>query len=171
MDALSMIRAKRTGQRPHTTAELEWFIQAYVNGEIPDYQMSAWLMAVCFQGMTPDETSTLTRCMVQSGKQLHWTIPDCVDKHSTGGVGDKVSLILAPLVASLGGFVPMMAGRSLGHTGGTIDKLESIPGYQTSLSIEKFQQIVQDVGCSIVSASQELCVAGKFALLLLWVNH
>ena len=161
MDALSIIHVKRSKQRPHTTEELEWWIQAYTAGEIPEYQMAAWLMAVCWQGMSPEETATLTRCMVQSGKELCWTIPDCVDKHSTGGVGDKVSLVLAPLVASLGGFVPMMAGRGLGHTGGTIDKLESIPGYQTNLSIEKFQEIVQGVGCSIVSASEELCLADR----------
>jgi len=111
-----------------------------------------------------EETASLTRCMVESGATLDWKdiLPtNLVDKHSTGGVGDKISLILAPLVASLGVSVPMMAGRGLGHTGGTIDKLESIPGYQTGLSIEDFQRVVQEVGCSIVSASKDMCLADR----------
>lgn len=111
-----------------------------------------------------DETATLTRCMVESGATLDWDsiLPvNLVDKHSTGGVGDKISLILAPLVASLGVSVPMMAGRGLGHTGGTIDKLESIPGYKTSITIPEFQKIVTTVGCSIVAASKELCLADR----------
>ena len=126
--------------------------------------MAAWLMAICWKGMTTEETATLTRCMVESGATLEWNdiLPtNLVDKHSTGGVGDKISLILAPLVAYLGVSVPMMAGRGLGHTGGTIDKLESIPGYQTSLSIAEFQRVVKDVGCSIVSASSEMCLADR----------
>lgn len=164
MDALSILQVKRKNLRPHTREELEWWIQEYSKGKIPDYQMSAWLMAVCWRGMTSDETAILTKCMVASGAVLEWnknTLPHLVDKHSTGGVGDKISLILAPLVASFGVHVPMMAGRGLGHTGGTIDKLESIPGYRTKESITDFQSIVEKVGCSIVSASDQLCLADR----------
>jgi pyrimidine-nucleoside phosphorylase len=167
MDALSILQTKRGGTRPHTRQELEWWISQYSLGTIPDYQMAAWLMAVCWRGMTANETAILTKCMVDSGARLDWSNgvdsppSNLVDKHSTGGVGDKISLILAPLVATLGVHVPMMAGRGLGHTGGTIDKLESLPGYQTNLSIPDFQRIVKEVGCSIVSASTELCVADR----------
>lgn len=164
MDVLTILQTKRYNLRPHTTEELQWWIAEYAAGRIPEYQMSAWLMAVCWQGMTKEETATLTRCMVESGATLEWgeMLPsNLVDKHSTGGVGDKISLILAPLVASLGVSVPMMAGRGLGHTGGTIDKLESIPGYQTGLGIAAFQRVVKQVGCSIVSASSEMCLADR----------
>jgi pyrimidine-nucleoside phosphorylase len=161
-----MILIKRSNERPHTEEELEWWIEQYTAGKIPDYQMSAWLMAVCWRGMDARETAALTRCMVQSGDQLVWDKGDktpllLADKHSTGGVGDKVSLILAPLAACLGAHVPMMAGRGLGHTGGTIDKLESIPGYQTCLSIAAFQDVVQAVGAAIVSPSETLCPADR----------
>lgn len=166
MDALQILHCKRDGVRPHTDEEIEWWIKSYAEGKIPEYQMSAWLMAVCWRGMTTNETATLTRCMVESGSRVAW--PETfglknglVDKHSTGGVGDKISLILAPLVATFGVAVPMMAGRGLGHTGGTIDKLESIPGYKTGLSIEDFQAVVRNVGCSIVSASSEMCLADR----------
>jgi pyrimidine-nucleoside phosphorylase len=164
MDVLTILQTKRNNLRPHTTEELQWWISEYAAGRIPEYQMAAWLMAVCWRGMAKDETATLTRCMVESGATLDWknVMPlNLVDKHSTGGVGDKISLILAPLVACLGVSVPMMAGRGLGHTGGTIDKLESIPGYQTGLSIPDFQRIVKEVGCSIVSASSEMCLADR----------
>jgi pyrimidine-nucleoside phosphorylase len=161
MDAVSMIQTKRAGMRPHTVQELEWWISEYSKDNIPDYQMAAWLMAVCWKGMSKEETAVLTRCMVESGQRLEWTIPDLVDKHSTGGVGDKISLIVAPLVASMGVSVPMMAGRGLGHTGGTIDKLESIPGYNVSLCIEDFQKVVETVGCSIVAASENMCPADR----------
>jgi hypothetical protein len=121
-DPVSMIQVKRTNSRPHTTEEIEWWIQQYVLGKIPDYQMSAWLMAVCWRGLDAQETATLTRCMVESGAQLQWSNNDddgviMADKHSSGGVGDKISLVLAPLVACLGVKVPMMSGRGLGHTG------------------------------------------------------
>ena len=170
-----MIQTKRSGKRPHTDEELQWWIAEYTLGKVPDYQMSAWLMAVCWQGMTPKETAMLTKCMIESGAQVSWddsatatndsspsTTKLLADKHSTGGVGDKISLVLAPLAACLGIQVPMMAGRGLGHTGGTIDKLESIPGYQTSLSMDAFQkQVRSSLGCSIVSANQELCPADR----------
>jgi pyrimidine-nucleoside phosphorylase len=161
MQAVSMIHTKRWNQRPHTEEELGWWIEAYTRGDIPDYQMSAWLMAVCWRGMTAEETACLTKYMVQSGAVLKWDFPT-VDKHSTGGVGDKISLVLAPLVAACGNVkVPMMAGRGLDHTGGTLDKLESIPGYQTQLSVERFREIVESVGCSIVSASKEMVLADR----------
>ena len=162
MDAISILQTKRQNLRPHTNEELKWWIDEYSKGNIPDYQMASWLMAVCWRGMTKEETATLCRCMVESGALLTWNnLPYLVDKHSTGGVGDKISIVLAPLVAALGVKVPMMAGRGLGHTGGTIDKLESITGYRTGLSIPEFQKIVTEVGCSIVSASSELCLADR----------
>jgi pyrimidine-nucleoside phosphorylase len=177
MDAVSMIQTKRQNLRPHSNEELQWWIQEYVADRIPDYQMSAWLMAVCWQGMTPEETACLTRCMYQSGRVLKWNStphesallsqslspPSLVlaDKHSTGGVGDKVSIVLAPLVASLGVGVPMIAGRGLGHTGGTIDKLESISGFQTQLPVSTFQDIVRKVGCAICAATPDLCPADR----------
>ena len=172
-DPVSFIGVRRDNRRPHTDAELAAWITAYTAGHIPEYQMSAWLMAVCIQGLTPAETAALTACMVASGQRLEWPDADSadsaassptgmwVDKHSTGGVGDKVSLILAPLVACMGAKVPMIAGRGLGHTGGTIDKLESITGFDTGLEFDRFQQIVQDVGCCIIAAGPTLCPADK----------
>jgi pyrimidine-nucleoside phosphorylase len=170
----------------YTDDELHTFISMYVEEEIPDYQMSAWLMAVCFCPLTPRETATLTRCYAESGRLLEWPDegnssnsnhssrrPPLVDKHSSGGVGDKISLVLAPLVAACGVCVPMMAGRGLGHTGGTIDKLEtSFPGYKASPeSIRDFQRIVLGnninngvgvgVGCAIVEAGPDLCPADR----------
>lgn len=156
-----------------TDEELRAFISMYVAEEIPDYQMSAWLMAVCFCPLSARETATLTRCYAESGTILKWpevgTRPPLVDKHSSGGVGDKISLVLAPLAAACGVCVPMMAGRGLGHTGGTIDKLEtSFPGYQASpKSLQDFQGIVlgddatatEGVGCAIVEAGPALCPA------------
>ena len=158
--------------RIYTDQELHAFISMYVDGEIPDYQMSAWLMAVCFCPLTSGETATLTRCYAESGRIVNWPIrksrPPLVDKHSSGGVGDKVSLVLAPLAAACGICVPMMAGRGLGHTGGTIDKLEtSFPGYRATLeSVQEFSKIVlgssdetERIGCSIVKAGPDLCPA------------
>jgi pyrimidine-nucleoside phosphorylase len=158
-----MIETKRYNLRPHTEAELSWWINSYCAGSIPEYQMSAWLMAVCWRGMTLEETGILTKCMVHSGHQLQWpssSVPR-VDKHSSGGVGDKISIVLAPLVACAGIQVPMMAGRGLGHTGGTLDKLESIPGYKVQQTEENFQKIVQDIGCSIVSTTQRMVPADR----------
>jgi thymidine phosphorylase len=174
-DAVSMIRLRRLNLRPYTVPELEWWMKSYVNGNIPDYQMAAWLMAVCCNGLSPENTATLTACMVESGVRIDWptTVDDgilskktnnkpLIDKHSTGGVGDKVSLILAPTAASLGVAVPMMAGRGLGHTGGTIDKLESsIPGFRCDLSVQEFQDTCTAIGCVISAATPELCPADK----------
>jgi pyrimidine-nucleoside phosphorylase len=153
----------------YTDDELRSFIRMYVQKKIPDYQMSAWLMAVCFCPITPRETATLTRCYAESGRLVEWpppkSRPPLVDKHSSGGVGDKISLVLAPLVAACGVCVPMMAGRGLGHTGGTIDKLEtSFPGYQASPeSVEVFSKIVLEsgVGGAIVEAGPDLCPADR----------
>jgi len=166
-DAVGMIRLRRLNLRPYTEPELQWWIQSYVHNTIPDYQMAAWLMAVCCHGLSPENTATLTACMVQSGVRVAWSNNNSkkplIDKHSTGGVGDKVSLILAPTAASLGVAVPMMAGRGLGHTGGTIDKLESIPGMRCSdLSVSEFQAICESAtGCVIAAATPELCPADQ----------
>ena len=214
-DMVDMIRIRRYAIREHSDEELHTLIQLYTREEIPDYQMAAWLMACCFQPLSTRETATLTSAMVQSGVTIHWNNNNnnnnnnedpsltstphnngdwkLVDKHSTGGVGDKISILLAPLVASccpstviqtqkkknkngdnsnsnttdstdtvttrLG--VPMMAGRGLGHTGGTIDKLESIPGYRTDLTVNEFQTVVQDVGCCISTTTPQICPADQ----------
>lgn len=169
--AVSMIETKRSNQRPHTEEELKWWIETYCSHQIPDYQMAAWLMAVCWRGMTLEETGLLTKYMVQSGRQLEWNNNNTdtirrADKHSSGGVGDKISLVLAPLVAAYDDGnvvlqVPMMAGRGLGHTGGTLDKLESIPGFTVSQSEQDFSNIVETVGCSIVSTTDEMVLADR----------
>lgn len=143
--------------------EIQWMISEYTEGNIPDYQMSAMLMAVYFNGMEDEELTHLTEAMAASGDQIDFSSIDglTVDKHSTGGVGDTTSLILVPLVASVGAYVPKMSGRGLGHTGGTIDKLESIPGYQVELSEEKFIQQVNDIHCAMVGQTGNLAPADK----------
>lgn len=146
-----------------TKGEIAFFIDHYVSGEIPDYQASALLMAICFRGMTAEETADLTLCMAHSGDMVDLSsIPGIkVDKHSTGGVGDKTTLIVSPIVASFGVRVAKMSGRGLGHTGGTIDKLESIPGFRTSIDKERFFEIVRTVGASVVGQSGNLVPADK----------
>jgi pyrimidine-nucleoside phosphorylase len=148
-----------------------WFIDQFTHGNVKDYQMTAWLMAICLNGMTDEETAALTEAMIKSGKELNWSAASThkVDKHSTAGVGDKVSLILQPLVASFGLTVPSMAGRGLGHTGGTIDKLESIPGFKTQYSAEEFATLVlsssddggEPLNVAIVSPSKDICPADR----------
>ncbi len=162
MNAAELIRKKRDG-RELDAKELEFLIRSYVSGEVPDYQMSAFLMACYFRGMTPQETITLTRLMLYSGQTIDLAdIPGLkVDKHSTGGVGDKVSLILAPIVASCGIPVPMISGRGLGHTGGTLDKLESIPGFRTSLSIEEYREVIRKAGVVMIGQTNEIVPADK----------
>jgi pyrimidine-nucleoside phosphorylase len=157
-----IIKKKRDGLAL-SEAEIHFFIDGYVKGEIPDYQASAFLMAVYYKGMNLDETRALTFAVRDSGVTLDFSNIDGirVDKHSTGGVGDKTSLVVAPIVASLGVKVAKMSGRGLGHTGGTIDKLESIPGFQTDLSEEEFISIVNDLGVAIVGQSHELAPADK----------
>jgi pyrimidine-nucleoside phosphorylase len=189
--ALAVIRRRKHGG-VHSKEELEWFVSEFTAGRIPDYQMAAWLMAVHFRPLSDAEVAILTRCMVDSGTTLRWSddadarnasgsepcrVTTRVDKHSSGGVGDKTSLLLAPWLAvcGYGGGddsldrhfanatiqVPMMAGRGLGHTGGTIDKLESIPGFGATLTIQAFQEVVQTVGCAITSPTAELCPADR----------
>src|ERR1039457_5657748 len=141
MRTVDLIQRKRGGEEL-SPEEIEFLINGYTNGDIPDYQMSSFLMPVYFKGMTDREASRLTECMRHSGDTVDLSsIPGVkVDKHSTGGVGDKTSFIVAPLAAGAGAVVPMMSGRALGHTGGTLDKLESIPGFRTDLRAEEFQK-------------------------------
>ncbi|APZ94225.1 thymidine phosphorylase [Fuerstiella marisgermanici] len=162
MIAAQIIAAKRDG-RSLTDDEIAFFVQGYADESIPDYQMSALAMAIFLNGMDERETASLTAQMLNSGTQLNW--PDDgvlrVDKHSTGGVGDKVSLPLAPLLACCGFQVPMLSGRGLGPTGGTLDKLESIPGFRTDLSLSEITTLTQQVGCVITGASAELAPADR----------
>lgn len=143
--------------------EIKWLVTEYTVGNIPDYQISAWLMAVCLNSLTDEETFQLTDSMMKSGDILDLSSINgiTVDKHSTGGVGDKTSLIIGPVAAACGVYVPKMSGRGLGHTGGTIDKLESITGYRTELPFDEFISIVNITGFSIVSQSGHLCPADK----------
>lgn len=167
MRAVDLIQKKRDGQEL-TAAEIKWLVEGYVAGSVPDYQMSAFAMAVYFKGMTTREISDLTMNMVKTGQEFDLSAIDGVkvDKHSTGGVGDKVTLILAPLVASFGVPVAKMSGRGLGHTGGTIDKLESIKGYQVERSQEDFIRQVQDIGVSVIGQSDQLVKADKLLYAL-----
>ncbi|MEO0068894.1 MAG: thymidine phosphorylase [candidate division WOR-3 bacterium] len=162
MDFLSLLQRKKAGARL-TDSEIDWLIRSYTKNEIPDYQMAAWLMAVSLRGMGKSETIALTRAMMSSGQVLDLSRIKGVkvDKHSTGGVGDKVSLILAPLVAACGCVVPMVSGRSLAHTGGTLDKLESIPGFRTNLSLKEFETVLARVGVAIIGQTDEVCPADK----------
>jgi len=167
MNAYQTIAKKRDG-KPISEEEIQFFIRGFVEGLVADYQMSAFLMAVFFRGMSVEETVSLTRAMMNSGKVLDLGSirGKKVDKHSTGGVGDKVSLALAPLVSSAGVKVPMVSGRTLGHTGGTLDKLESIPGLRTLLTSSEFVEIVDSVGFAIAAQSSEFVPAdeGMYAL-------
>jgi thymidine phosphorylase len=161
-DAVELIRAKRDG-RILAEAEISWLISSYTAGTIADEQMSALLMAIYFRGLDPDELRAWTAAMVSSGERLDLaSVPaPTVDKHSTGGVGDKVSLILAPLVASCGAAVPQLSGRGLGHTGGTLDKLESIPGWRAALSGAEMLAVLRDIGCVICAAGPGLAPADR----------
>jgi pyrimidine-nucleoside phosphorylase len=162
MRAVDIITKKRDGFEL-SRAEIASLIDAYVADRVPEYQVSAWLMAVFFRGMSPLETADLTDVMLRSGKVMNLTgiTGPFVDKHSTGGVGDKVSLVLAPMVAACGLKVPMMSGRALGHTGGTLDKLESIPGYRSSLSEEEFRAFIQKDGFAMTGQTAEIVPADK----------
>ena len=162
MRAVDLIVKKREGQ-PLTEEEISFLIQGYVEGGIPVYQMSSFAMAVFFKGMSFEETGYLTRAMIDSGQviDLSGIGAPLVDKHSTGGVGDKVSLILAPLAAACGCTVPMMSGRALGHTGGTLDKLESIPGYRTDLSVQRFTELLKRTGFAMTGQSEHIVPADR----------
>ena len=167
MRAVDLIQKKRDGQEL-TANEIKWLVEGYVAGTVPDYQMSAFAMAVYFKGMTTREISDLTMNMVKTGQEFDLSAINGikVDKHSTGGVGDKVTLILAPLVASFGVPVAKMSGRGLGHTGGTIDKLESIKGYQVERSQDDFIRQVQEIGVSVIGQSDQLVKADKLLYAL-----
>jgi pyrimidine-nucleoside phosphorylase len=162
LDVVSLITRKRNGESL-TGEEIRSLIQAYTAGTVGQHQMAAWLMAVFFRGMDARETLALTRAMVESGVRLDLKGlgKPRVDKHSTGGVGDKTSLVLAPLVAAAGAAVPMISGRSLGFTGGTLDKLESIPGFRVNLSIREFQTVLEKTGCAIIGQTEKLAPADR----------
>ncbi len=159
-----LIRRKRDGA-VLDDEEIQALVRGFVDGSVSEGQIAAFAMAVYFRGMTPGECATLTRAMTYSGEVLDWSGADLggplLDKHSTGGVGDKVSLILAPIVAALGGFVPMISGRGLGHTGGTLDKLASIPGYDTAPDVARFRAAVREAGCAIVGQTDVLAPADR----------
>jgi pyrimidine-nucleoside phosphorylase/thymidine phosphorylase len=160
MRTVDLIQRKRDGEEL-APEEIEFLIEGYTNGDIPDYQMSAFLMAVYFSGMSDREVSRLTECMLRSGETMDLsTVPGLkVDKHSTGGVGDKTSLIVAPLAAAAGVVVPMMSGRALGHTGGTLDKLESIPGMRTNLGKEEVEKQLREIGLCFIGQTEQLAPA------------
>lgn len=162
MRAVDFIQQKRDGKE-HSAQEIHEWIERYCKGEIPDYQMSAWTMAVYFNGMTDKEVAALTLAMAKSGDQVDLSAIQGikVDKHSTGGVGDKTSLIIAPIVAAVGVPVAKMSGRGLGHTGGTIDKLESIEGFHTELTQKQFVEQVNSIGVSLIGQSGDLAPADK----------
>ncbi len=161
MNVARIISDKRDGQTL-SNEQLAFLIDGYTNKSIPDYQMAAFAMAVYFQGMTTDETTTLTQCMIDSGERLNWPgQKPSADKHSTGGIGDKVSISLAPLLACCDVEVPMISGRGLGITGGTLDKLESIEGYRCDLTSDEFRSIVNWNGCSIAGANAGIAPADK----------
>ncbi len=159
-DARELIRAKRDGHA-HGPGDVEDFINRYTRGEVPDYQVSAWLMAAFLRGLNEDETRELTRALLASGRRFDWgpLRRASVDKHSTGGVGDKISLVLAPLVATSAVLVPMVSGRGLGHTGGTLDKLEAIPGFKTALAPEAMRAQLNRIGVFMVGQGPDLAPA------------
>lgn len=167
MRAVDIIMKKRGFKgrpiEPLTRVEIEFIVSGYVKGEIPDYQMSAWLMSVYFNGMTFEETACLTEIMLHSGSvmDLSGLAGPFIDKHSTGGVGDKLSLPLAPIVAANGIKVPMMSGRALGHTGGTLDKLDAITGYRTDLNVEEFRTFISKVGFAMTGQTKEIVPADR----------
>jgi len=158
----TLIEKKRDGHELNTE-EIEFLIDGFTGGEIPDYQMSAWAMAVLFRGMTPAETQQLTEAMMNSGRVLKYPrkSPPKIDKHSTGGVGDKVSLVLAPLLACDEAWVPMISGRGLGITGGTLDKLESIPGFNVNLDEKRALKQLERIGVFMIGQTEDICPADK----------
>ncbi len=162
MRAVDLIRKKRDSGEL-SREEINFLVSGYTRGEIPDYQMAAWLMAVWIRGMNSSELAALTEVMLYSGEVLnHSEIPGKkVDKHSTGGIGDKTSLILAPIVAAGGLTVPMISGRGLGHTGGTLDKLEAIPGFNVNLSLDEFRRVLRECGMGLIGQTAEIAPADK----------
>jgi pyrimidine-nucleoside phosphorylase len=162
MRAVDLIRKKRDSGE-HSLEEINYLVSSYTLGDIPDYQMAAWLMAVWIRGLSPAETASLTEAMLHSGEVVDhsYLAMKKVDKHSTGGVGDNTSLILAPIVAAGGLAVPMISGRGLGHTGGTLDKLEAIPGFNTSLTLADFRHVLQECGMGLIGQTGEIAPADK----------
>ena len=162
MNAVDLIRRKRDGGALDRE-QIESFVAGVTDGSMPDYQASALLMAIVLRGMTAEETAWLTDAMVRSGVRVDYPDVDGipVDKHSTGGVGDKTSLILAPLAVACGAVVPMMSGRGLGHTGGTLDKLESIPGFRTNLSLSELRQAISSIRCALIGQTSEIAPADR----------
>ena len=161
MEASTILAKLREGARL-SEAELFWFVEGLATGVVSDAQAGAFAMAVCTNGLGSEARVQLTQAMRASGRTLNWDLDGAIiDKHSTGGVGDCVSLILAPALAACGAFVPMISGRGLGHTGGTLDKLEAIPGLRTQVSVEDLQDLVADIGCAIVGASDDIAPADK----------
>jgi pyrimidine-nucleoside phosphorylase len=160
--AVDVIRRKRDGEELSQN-EIESLVSSYTRDEIPDYQVSAWLMAVVLRGMTRPETAALTDAMLRSGEVLDLSSLSAkkVDKHSTGGVGDKTSLVLAPIAAAAGVAVPMISGRGLGHTGGTLDKLEAIPGFNVNLSVVQFRRVLETCGCAMIGQTAEIAPADR----------
>lgn len=162
MNPLEIVRKKRDGL-PLSEADIASFVKGAAQGSWPEYQLSALLMAIYFQGMDTQETACLTRLMTHSGSVLQWQdLPGpAIDKHSTGGIGDKTSIVIAPLAAACGLFVPMISGRGLGHTGGTLDKMESIPGFQTRIPLDRFDNILRSLGCCMIGQTAEIAPADK----------
>jgi pyrimidine-nucleoside phosphorylase len=162
MRVIDIIRKKRTGQEL-SREEIHHLVSGYARDLVPDYQMSAWLMAAFLQGLSRAELAALTESMLHSGEVLDFSDLQGrkVDKHSTGGVGDKTSLVIAPIVAAGGVLVPMISGRGLGHTGGTLDKLESIPGFRVDLSLKEFRSVIETAGCSLIGQTGEIAPADK----------
>ncbi len=161
MDARSIIARLRRGKAP-SASEIKWFADGLASGAVTDAQAGAFAMAVCLRGLGPEGRVALTQSMRDSGRVLEWDLPGpVIDKHSTGGIGDCVSLLLAPAMAVCGAFVPMVSGRGLGHTGGTLDKLEAIPGFRTALSEDALRAQVSDIRCAIVAATAEIAPADR----------
>jgi pyrimidine-nucleoside phosphorylase len=160
--AVDVIRKKRDGAELSRT-EIEYLVRGYTRGEIPDYQAAAWLMAAVLRGLTRAETAALTDAMLRSGEVLDLSAFPAkkIDKHSTGGVGDKTSLVLAPVAAAGGLLVPMISGRGLGHTGGTLDKLESIPGFNVNLPVSQFRRVLESCGCAMIGQTAEIAPADR----------
>jgi pyrimidine-nucleoside phosphorylase len=160
--AVDVIRKKRDGHEL-SRAEIDYLVRGYTLGQIPDYQISAWLMAALLKGLSRAETTNLTDAMLHSGEVLDLAEFSAakIDKHSTGGVGDKTSLVLAPLAAAGGLVVPMISGRGLGHTGGTLDKLEAIPGFDVNLTVGRFREILRACGCAMIGQTAEIAPADR----------
>ena len=159
---VDVIRKKRDGAEL-SRVEIEYLVRGYTSGEIPDYQAAAWLMSAVIRGLTRTETAALTDAMLRSGEVLDLSEFSAkkIDKHSTGGVGDKTSLVLAPVAAAGGLIVPMISGRGLGHTGGTLDKLESIPGFNVNLPIPEFRRVLHTCGCAMIGQTAEIAPADR----------